>query len=155
MRRLLIAALFLTLAGCGLMARKERQEQMAAANTAKDQGIAACKAQYPDENKDYVVRNKCGYEAAKIIRPFVTYPDLFDQSWAASAVLAEELEAKKITRAQADLQMAQTRSQIIAEEQRRNLANRSVAAQESAASAAWMASGPVTCNRVGNTTTCF
>jgi hypothetical protein len=85
------------------MARKERQEQMAAAVAAKDQGIAACKAQYPDENKDFVARNKCGFEAAKVVRPFVTYPDLFDQSWALSAVLAEQLEARKITRAQADL----------------------------------------------------
>lgn len=155
MKQLLIAVCCLTLAGCGLMARKERQEQMAAAIAAKDQGIAACKAQYPDDNKDYVARNKCAFEAAKVIRPFATYPDLFDQSWATSAVVAEQLEAKKITRAQADLQMAQTRSQITAEEQRRNLANRSVAAQESAASAAWAATGPVTCNRIGTTTTCF
>ena len=137
------------------MARRERQEQMAAAVAAKDQGIAACKAQYPDENKDYVARNKCAFEAAKVIRPFATYPDLFDESWATVAVLAEQLDAKKITRAQADLQLAQMRSQITSEEQRRNLANRSVAAQESAAAAAWISTGPVTCNRVGNTTTCF
>jgi hypothetical protein len=155
MRHLGIVTFCVALAGCGLAARKERQEQMAAAVAAKDQGIVACKAQYPDENKDFVARNKCGYEAAQKIRPFVTYPDLFDQSWATSALLAEQLQTKKITRAEADLQMAQTRAQTTAEEQRRNLANRSVAAQESAAAAAWMASGPVTCNRIGNTTTCF
>jgi hypothetical protein len=103
MRRLGIVACRLVLSAFGLMARKERQEQMAAAVAAKDQGIAACKAQYPDENKDFVARNKCGFEAAKVVRPFVTYPDLFDQSWALSAVLAEQLEARKITRAQADL----------------------------------------------------
>jgi hypothetical protein len=151
MRYLVVLSLCLMLGGCGLMARKERQEQMAAAVSAKDQGIAACKAQYPDENKDFVARNKCGFEAAKVVRPFATYPDLFDESWATSAVLAEQLEAKKITRAQADLQMAQTRSQITAEEQRRNLANRSVAAQETAATAAL---GPTICNRVGTTTIC-
>ena len=155
MRILGIVMLCVTLAGCGLAARKQRQEEMAAAVAAKDQGIAACKAQYPDQNKDFVVRNKCSFEAAKIVRPFVTYPDLFDQSWATVAVLAEQLQAKKITRAEADLQLAQLNSQITADEQRRNLANRSVAAEESAAAAAWSASGPVTCNRIGNTTTCF
>lgn len=147
--------LCIALAGCGLAARKQRQEEMAAAMAAKDEGIAACKVQYPDEGKDFVVRNKCAFEAAKVVRPFVTYPDLFDQSWATVAVVAEQLQTKKITRAEADLQIAQMRSQITAEEQRRNLANRSVAAQESSAAAAWSASGPVTCNRVGNTTTCF
>jgi hypothetical protein len=151
MGRLLIAVVCLTLSGCGIMARKERQEQMAAATAARDQGFAACKAQYPDDNKDFVARYKCRFEAAKLVRPFVTYPDLFDQSWATVAVVAEQLDAKKITRAQADLQLAQTNSQIIAEEQRRNLANRSVAAQESIAASA---SSPVICNRVGNTTIC-
>ena len=119
MRYLVTLLLCLTLAGCGIMARRERQEQMAAAVAAKDQGIAACKAQYPDENKDYVARNKCAFEAAKVIRPFATYPGLFDESWATVAVLAEQLDAKKITRAQADLQLAQMRSQITSEEQRR------------------------------------
>ncbi|WP_024520513.1 hypothetical protein [Bradyrhizobium sp. Tv2a-2] len=155
MRKLAIVALCAALGGCGLMAMKQRQEQMAAAIAAKDQGIGACKAQYPDENKDFVARNKCSFEAAKVVRPFATYPDLFDKSWATVAVLAEELDAKKITRAQGELQLAQMNSEIIAEEQRRNLANRSVAAQESAASAAWMASRPVTCNRVGTSTTCY
>src|ERR1700743_1429277 len=152
MRIVGIIMLAAMLAGCGLIARKQRQEQMAAAVAAKDQGISACKAQYPDENKEFVARNKCSAEAAKVLRPFSSYPDLFDQSWAASAVIAENLEAKKITRAQADLQIAQMRSQIMDEAQRRDLANRSVAAQESAAAAAWMASAPVTCNHVGNTT---
>ena len=143
------------LSGCGLARMQERQAQTKAAMEASASGIAACKAQYPDENKDFVVRVKCASEAAKVARPFVSYPDLFDKSWATSAVLAEELEAKKITRAQAELQLSQTNSEIIAEEQRRNLASRSVAAQESVASATWAASRPVTCNRVGNSTTCF
>jgi hypothetical protein len=49
---------------------------MAAAVAAKDQAIAARKAQYPDENMEFVVRNKCAYEAAKVLRPFSSYPDL-------------------------------------------------------------------------------
>jgi hypothetical protein len=83
------------LASCGLAARQERQEQMTAAVAAKDQGTADCKSQYPNTEADFVARNKCAFQAALVVRPFVTYPDLFDQSWAESAVLAEQLQAKK------------------------------------------------------------
>jgi hypothetical protein len=72
MRVLGIVALCVTLAGCGLARMQERKEQTAAAVAAKDNGIAACKAQYPDENKDFVQRNRCSFEAAQVVRPFVT-----------------------------------------------------------------------------------
>jgi hypothetical protein len=146
MRVVGIVALCATLAGCGLARMQERQEQMAAAVAAKDSGIAACKAQYSDENKDFLLRNKCAFEAAQVIRPFVTYSDLFDQSWAKAALLAEQLQAREMTRAEANAQMTETQSQIVAEEQRRNLANRSVNAQESMAAASWAASTPVIVN---------
>ena len=154
MRNLGSVVLCVTLAGCGLARMQERKEQMAAAVAAKDSGIAACKAQYPDENKDFVIRNKCSFEAAQVICPYVTYPDLFDQSWAKAALLAEQLQNHKLTRAEAMAQLTEVRSQITAEEQRRNLANRSVTAQETAATAALISSGPTICNRVGNTTIC-
>jgi hypothetical protein len=154
MRILGIVALCVALAGCGLARMQERKEQTAAAIAAKDSGIAACKAQYPDENKDFVLRNRCSFEAAQVVRPFVTYADLFDQSWAKAALLAEQLQGRKLTRAEANAQMTELQSQITAEEQRRNLANRSVAAQETAATAALISSGPTICNRVGNTTIC-
>ena len=89
-----------------------------------------------------------------MVRPFVTYPDLFDQTWAKAALLAEQVEARKMTRAEANAQLADIRSQVAAEEQRRNLANRSVAAQETVATAALISTGPTVCNRVGNTTIC-
>ena len=146
MRFLGIVVLCVTVAGCGLARMQERQEQMQAAVAAKDSGIAACKEQYPDQNKDFVLRNKCAFAAAQVIRPFVTYPDLFDQSWARAALLAEQLQARKLTRAEADAQMTESQSQIVAEEQRRNLANRSVNAQESMAAASWAASTPIIVN---------
>jgi hypothetical protein len=68
MRNLGIVALCAMLAGCGLARMQERKEQMAAAVAAKDSGIAACKAQYPDENKDFVIRNK---SRSKLRRWFV------------------------------------------------------------------------------------
>ncbi|MDR3485817.1 MAG: hypothetical protein P4M05_13015 [Bradyrhizobium sp.] len=38
------------------MARKERQEQIAAARNARDQGFADCKAQFPEGSKQYVAK---------------------------------------------------------------------------------------------------
>ena len=67
-----------------------------------------------------------------------------------------------MTLAQGNAAITQKWSDMVAEEQRRQLANRSVAAQEetaaaanSAASASWAAAGPRTCNYGGGTITCF
>jgi hypothetical protein len=139
------------LAGCGLMARKERQEQMAAAKATMEQGLADCKVQWPEISKQAVERNRCYSLAAQPTRQFNTYPDIFDKVWADRAVIAERLQAGKFTVAEATQQLTQTISEATAEEQRRNLANRSVSAQEAMAVAA---SGPTVCNRVGNTTIC-
>lgn len=155
MRIFFIVVLSCCVAGCGLMARKEREEQAAAAKAAMEQGFADCKARYPEGSKQYVEKNRCDADAAKAIRPFVSYPDLFDKDWAARAVIAERLQTGKMSLAEANLEATQIHSDIAAEEQRRNLANRSVGAQESAAAAAWRASSPVSCTRTGNTTTCF
>jgi hypothetical protein len=156
MRTSLVVATCLALAGCGLAAQAERQKQIAAAKATADQGYADCRARFPEESKQAFDRNKCSYEVAKAnIRPLVNNPDLFDNDWAAKLAIAEKLQAGKLTYAEANQQATEHHSQIVAEEQRRNLSNRSVTAQESAAAASWAASGPVTCNRVGNSTTCF
>jgi hypothetical protein len=149
-----IAALCAVLGGCGLARMQERQEQMKAALAASKSGMDACRAQYSDENKDFVVRQKCLYQAAQVVRPFMTYPDLFDEGWAKSGLLAEQLQARKLTLAEAKLQLAETQTQIAAEEQRRNLANRSVAAQETVATAAMLSTGPTVCNHIDRTTVC-
>jgi hypothetical protein len=81
----------LSLAGCGLAARKQRQEQMAAARAAMEQGFADCNAQYPEGSKQYVAKNKCDAQAALAIRPFTSWPDLFDREWATRAVIAGSL----------------------------------------------------------------
>jgi len=83
----------------------------------------------------------------------MTYPDLFDREQADRAVIAERLQAGKMT--EANQQATANKSQIAEDEQRRNLAARSVGAQESAAAAAWRAFSPVSCKRIGNTTNCY
>lgn len=143
------------LAGCGLMARKEREEQMAVARSARDQGMAACAAQFPENSKDYVAKNKCLNDAAMPIRAVATYPDLFDRYWAFRGVIAEKMQSGKISPAEAKEQIAENDSQITNEEQQRNLANRSVGAQETMAAAAWRATGPRTCTSGNGISTCF
>lgn len=139
-----VLGLCLLLAGCGMMARKEREEQMQAAMAARDQGFAACKLQFPDGSRQWVAKNACEARAAQVIRPYVSYPDLFDKQWAYSATVAERLQAGKLTLAEANQQITEEQSRVTAEEQQRNLSARSVGAQESAAAAAWQAATPDT-----------
>jgi hypothetical protein len=142
MKRLIVVGIALVLGGCGLAARQEREQQMAAAKASMEQGFVDCRARFAEGSKQYIEKHKCDAAAALAIRPYVTYPDLFDQLWAHRAVLAERLQASKITLAEANAEATQNQSQAAAEEQRRNLANRSVGAQESAAAAAWLAPAP-------------
>jgi hypothetical protein len=128
---------------------------MAEAKASMEWGFANCKTHFPEGSKQYVPKNSCDFTAAQSIRPFVPYPDLFDQDWASRAVIAERLQAGKMTVAEANQQATQMHSQIAAEEQRRSLNGRVVSAQESQAAAAWRASSPVSCTRIGNTTNCY
>lgn len=152
MRIFAVPALCLIVAGCGLIARKELQEKQQAAIAQMQAGFAECKTRFPDGSKQYVAKQQCDTAAAQAIRPFVTYPDLFDREQAERAVIAERLQGGKMTLAEANQQAATVHSQIAEDEQRRNLAARSVGAQESAAAAAWRS---VSCTRVGDTVNCF
>jgi hypothetical protein len=116
---------------------------MAAATAAMQRGFEDCKARFPEGSKSMIEKNKCNATAALAIRPFTTYPDLFDKYWATRAVIAERVQAGKMTVAEAKPRGDAHSVSIAIEEQRRNLANRSVGAQESAAAAAWLASPSV------------
>lgn len=155
MRIVIVAALCAALGGCGLIARKELQEKQQAAIAEMQAGFAECKARFPEGSKHYIEKQKCDSGAAQAIRPYVTYADLFDREQAERAVIAERLQAGKITVAEANQAATAAHSQIAEDEQRRSLASRSVGAQESAAAAAWRASAPVSCTRIGNTTNCY
>ncbi|WP_244651850.1 hypothetical protein [Bradyrhizobium diazoefficiens] len=152
MRIVMVLALCAVVGGCGLMARRELEEKQQVATAQMQAGLAECKARFPAEAKRYVEKTSCDYNAAQAIRPFLTYPDLFDKEWAERTLLAERLQAGKLTLAEANVQAASVHSQIAEDEQRRNLASRSVNAQEAAAAAAWKSTS---CTRIGNTVNCF
>ena len=155
MRTLAVLALCAMVGGCGLIARKELQEKQQAAIAEMQAGFIECKTRFPEGSKQYVAKHQCDSAAAQLIRPYMTYPDLFDREQADRAVLAERLQAGKMTLAEANQQATSNKSQIAEDEQRRNLAARSVGAQESVAAAAWRASSPVSCTRIGNTPNCY
>jgi hypothetical protein len=74
--------------------------------------------------------------AQDLYRSIVSYPDLLDQQTAAALVIAEKIDNGTITGPQAQLEMAQLNSQLTAEAQRRDLAGRSVMANEAMAAEA-------------------
>jgi hypothetical protein len=130
----------------------EREEAFKAAKMQQESRLAACDVNFPPAAKKYMDHAKCVNDAVNVIRPFVPYPDLLDQDNANRMLMAERLQQGKMTPAEATQEMAQRRSQVLAEEQRRGLANRAVSAQESAAAAAWKGT---TCTRIGDTVNCY
>lgn len=155
MRSLAVLICIFFLSGCGLAARAEREAQMKAALETAIAEKDRCNVAYPLEQKTAMARAKCMGGAANILKPFVPYADLVDQENATRTALAEQWQMGRITQAMFEQQFTQAHSQVVAEEQRRNLASRSVGAQESAAAAAWRAASPVSCTRIGNTVNCY
>lgn len=130
-------AAFGLLSGCGLAARAQHEEAMKAAQAEQKAAAASCEEQYPKGRRETAVaRFKCFTDGARPMRQFSTNPDLFDRFWAHGALVAEQMQAGKLTPAEANAQNADFQSQLVAEEQQRNLANRAVGAQERVAQAA-------------------
>jgi hypothetical protein len=124
-------------AACGLAQQREMQARAAQLKAESYAAAKRCDATLPPGNpKTAVARGKCQTEAWAIMRPTMPYPDLLDLLIAKRLAIAEQIEKGQLTIAQGNEAVAMARSEIIAEEQRRNLANRSVAAQESIATAA-------------------
>lgn len=146
--------MLIVLSGCGLARQKEAQDRANSAAAELRAGMDSCNNQFPKQQNTAVARAHCIAEATAPWRPLVPFPDLFDQDVANRNLLAERWQTGKITQAEYEAQFYQMHSQIVAEEQRRSLAGRSVNAQETAAAAAVLSSGPVVCNRVGSTTIC-
>jgi hypothetical protein len=152
----LVALIGLTVAGCGLVRQRELEERIAALIAQSTAAAQACDVTVPPGNpKTAVARARCQCDALEIRRPIVPYPDLMDTFIAARMSVAEQVQSGQITIARANEIVTNKRSEIVSEEQRRNLANRAVAAQESAADAAWAARNPVSCTKIGNTVNCF
>jgi hypothetical protein len=143
MRSLGITTLCVALAGCGLARQQEQKQAYDKAMAQVTADIEVCNQTYPKVQKTALARAQCLGSAVDTVRPHVTYPDLLDQEKTSRNALAEQWQNGKITQMEYEAKFNEMHSQVVAEEQRRNLANRSVGAQESAAAAAWLASPSV------------
>lgn len=151
----LFVLISLSFAGCGASRQKQREAEIQKAKQMLADSTEECRRNFPDEIKQAISRASCINQAMLIIRPMLPYPDLLDQENATRLGLAEKVQTGKMTPIERDVQFSHLHSQLVAEEQRRNLASRSVSASESAAAAAWQASAPVSCTKIGNTVNCF
>lgn len=152
MRVLIGVLVFALLSGCGLVRQKEAQDRFNVAMADVRAGVETCNQSFPKQQQTAVARARCIGDATAPIRPLVPFPDLLDQETANRNLLAERWQTGKITQAEFEAQFTQMHSQVVAEEQRRQLAGRSVNAQEAAAAAAL---SPTICNRVGSSTICY
>jgi hypothetical protein len=153
LRALSFIALALTLCGCGLARQRELQERNAALQEQSKAAMQECDAKFPKGVVATVVpRIQCLNDAMAIVRPTSRNPDLLESFMASRSAIAERIQKGQITMAQGNEEIANKWSQVVAEDQRRALANRSVSAQETAAQ---NIGGPTSCTRVGNTVNCF
>ncbi len=142
----ILAPILLALAGCGATARNSHLTQLAQSVVAAKE---ACKA---EKFATQVQRAECMNRAEQPMSGVAMAPDLFAVRTSTRIALAEKVDKKQITEAEADAQFALVNSQTIGAQQSRANSAAIAAAQTSAAIAA---SSPVTCNRIGNTTTCY
>jgi hypothetical protein len=151
-----IVLIGVTLAGCGLTGQQELQARKDELNAQSKAAMESCNETHPGGNpKTAVARAKCQTEAMAIRLPIMTYPDLLRSFIATRMVVAEQVQDGKLTIAQGNEIVANKLSEMVTEEQRRNLANRSVRAQEGIAAASLASAGPHTCTSFGNTVNCF
>jgi hypothetical protein len=130
---ILTIATSFALGACGLTAADMRQKKLAEIKKQADSIVAECDAKYPMQRGQLLNRMRCLLPAQKLYQPIAPYPDLLDQQTAAALVVAEKFDKGTITGPQAQLELAQLNSQLTAEQQRRDLANRSVMANEAMA----------------------
>lgn len=98
-----------------------------------------------------VTHAKCVQEIERrVVKPVIpSAADLLDVMAATRMALSVRIDRGEIRKEDADLEMARTKSQLVAEFQRRGLASRSVRAMEAAA-----APRSTTCTSIGNTVMC-
>lgn len=153
-RAAFIATASLSLSACGIAMQIDHQQKIRESRASMTAALENCARQFPEPNSQFVAKAQCDAAAVRIMRPLLPYPELQDQELATRIVVAERLQNKQITKAEADMQIANMTAQIAGQIRDRSLANRAVLAQESAAASASEAASalnkprePVTCIR--------
>ena len=92
---------------------------------------------------------------ARFMRPLDPFPDLTDRRLATRKALAAELDAGRLTEADANAWRAAKASEIAAEERRRTEATSSISADATAALARQHLALGTTCEQIGSAVSCF
>ena len=104
----------------------------------------------------YSYRARCLNEVeTRLIRPLDPFPDLVDQRLAARKALAAELDAGRLSEAQANARLAEKNAQIAAEERRRTASTSAISADATAALAQQRTALGTTCTNLDAAVSCF
>jgi len=151
---LLAAALWLS--AC---AQDRQQEHMTELRRQVATEKQDCDNLYPRDvagPQHYSQRVRCFNEVeTRLMRPLDPFPDLTDRRLAVRKALAAELDAGRLTEAQANARLAAKASEIAAEERRRTEATSSISADATAALAHQRLALGTTCDQIGAAVSCF
>lgn len=140
MKIAVVVAIGLALSGCGLALQRQVQEDVEAAK-------AACRSQtFPNR----VANARCINAAEEKLAAVYSNRDLLQLRLASRLAIAEKQDKGLISDAQAELEFAQINTQIGSQE-----ASRVANAQMAAAATQMAMPRMTTCNRIGNSVTCF
>jgi hypothetical protein len=147
-------------AGCTTSMQQDRQqERMAELRRQVEAEKQDCDNLYPRDaggSQKYSHRARCLNDVeTRLVRPFEPFPDLLDKRLAARKALAAELDAGRISEADANLRLAASNSEIAAEERRRAERAGSISAEATALLTHQRAMLGATCAEVDGAASCF
>jgi hypothetical protein len=148
-----VATLLSTLlvGGCGLYADHQFEERRKASDLKFQSELDACRKE--GSPKAYAI---C-WKAAMITHwreERLPHLDLIEWQTSEQVALAERFEAGKYTDAEFDAASARLHAEMTTQLQQRQNSEESLRISRSQAAAAWAASEPVTCRRVGDSVRC-
>jgi hypothetical protein len=152
--RPLLAALWL--AAC---AQDRQQEHVAELRRQIEAEKQDCNNLYPRDvagPQHYSQRVRCFNQVeAQFMRPFDPFPDLTDQRLAARKTLAADLDAGRLSEAEADARLVAKTAEITAEERRRVQTSSAISAEATATLSRQRLALGTTCDQIGTSLSCF
>jgi len=147
-----VVGLALVCGGCAYAMRQQIESQL---NT----DLARCNQLYPEPyRKPIKPRIQCINEAQLKARTGDPNIDLWNALAADYVVFAEQYDSGKMTKGQYSLAESKAMSEYTSralQRQSSKVANSAATQADGALAQAWAANRPVTCNRIGDTATCY
>jgi hypothetical protein len=146
----------LLLANCGAI-RQSVQDEAGAPPVSFGDALEACRNLYPDQIVKAVARADCIIRATtEIVRPSLPLPELLDQENALRKLLAEEVQAGRISLLERNIQLYKLHAKIMQQEQERLEGKSGTDIPNAAAVTQWRFSNPESCGKLGgNSVNCY